>query len=102
MPIDPLAVIGVANVVGLVFKPILEEFAKDVVKDKAKDYVKGCFGSVFSSLRKEPLQRALGKALRELLQLIQDELLDCGLTEEELEDWIPWVKNFTRSEGLQQ
>jgi predicted NACHT family NTPase len=102
MPIDPLTIVGVANVVGLVFKPILEDFAKDVLKDTAKDYVKGCFGSVFSSLRKEPLQRALGKALRELLQLIQDELLDCGLTEEELEDWIPQVKEFTRSDGLQQ
>src|SRR6185295_14120892 len=83
-------------------KPILEDFAKDVLKDTAKDYVKGCFGRMFSSLRKEPLQRALGKALRELLQLIQDELLDCGLTEEELEDWIPQVKEFTRSDGLQQ
>lgn len=102
MPIDPLTIVGVANVVGLVFKPILEDFAKDVLKDSAKDYVKGCFGSVFSSLRKEPLQRALGKSLRELLQLIQDELLDCGLTEGELEDWIPQVKEFTRSEGLQQ
>jgi predicted NACHT family NTPase len=101
MPID-LAIIGIASGVGLVFKPILEDFAKDVLKDTAKDYVKGCFGSVFSSLRKEPLQRALGKALRELLQLIQDELLDCGLTEEELEDWMPQVKEFTRSDGLQQ
>src|SRR6266404_850225 len=102
MPIDPLTIVGVANVVVLVFKPILEDFAKDVLKDTAKDYVKGCFGSMFSSLRKEPLQRALGKSLRELLQLIQDELLDCGLTEEELEDWIPQVKEFTRGAGLQQ
>jgi hypothetical protein len=31
MPIDPLAIVGVANVVGLVFKPILEDFAKDVL-----------------------------------------------------------------------
>jgi len=102
MPVDWLAVWGVASVVGFVFKPILGDFAKDVVKDVAKDYVKGCFGSVFSSLRKEPLQRALGKALRELLALLQDELLDGGLTEDDLKTWIPVVKQLTRSELVQQ
>ncbi len=34
--------------------------------------------------------------------MIQDELLDCGLTEEQLQGWIPQVKEFTRSDGLQQ
>jgi predicted NACHT family NTPase len=101
LEIDWLIAWGVFKTTGLVFKPILEDLATYVAKDAAKDYVKGCFGSVFSPRRKDRLQQALGKALRELLQLIQDELLDNGLTELDLKEWIDDVKKFTHCKDVQ-
>ena len=97
-----LAVRGIAEATSFVFKPILENLARDVAKEGAKDYVKGCFGSVFSLLRKEPLQRTRGKVLRQLLVLISDELLDSALTGQDLQEWIVTVGDFTRSDGVQQ
>jgi GTPase SAR1 family protein len=101
MALELLAVWGVAQAAGFLFKPVLEDFAKDVVKDKAKDYVKGCFGNVFKSLHKDTLQKALANALKELLQLLQDELLDAGLAEKEVAAWNNDVKEFVRSKGVQ-
>ncbi|MBK9315531.1 MAG: NACHT domain-containing protein [Acidobacteria bacterium] len=102
MGIDWLFIWGVTQATGFMFKPILEEFAKDVVKGKAEDYVKGCFGRVFNSHWKDAFQRILGKALRELLQLVQDELLDCGVPETDLKNWIVTLKSFIQSEGVQK
>ena len=51
MVIDWLVVWGVTQATGALVRPVLEEFAKDVVKDSAKDYVKSCFGSVFKALK---------------------------------------------------
>lgn len=101
MTFELLAAWGIAQAAGFLFKPVLEELAKDVLKDKAKDYVKGCFGSVFKFAHQETLQKALAKALRELLQLLQDELLDAGLTEAQVAAWNDDVKEFVRSNGVQ-
>jgi hypothetical protein len=53
---DWLVVWGVTQVTGALVKPVLEDFAKDVVNDSAKDYVKNCFGNVFKSLQKDAHQ----------------------------------------------
>lgn len=40
--LDWLVVWGVTQAAGFVFKPILEDLAKDATKDWAKDLLKGC------------------------------------------------------------
>jgi len=102
MPVDWLAIWGVCNAVGFVFKPILEELTKEFAKDTAKDYFKSCLGSFLSSFHQEPLQKAIGKAVYQLLQLFQDELLDRGYTDEELKDWIADVDKFIHTPGVQK
>ena len=69
--VDWLAVWGVANAVGFVFKPILEDLAKDAAKDYTKDLFKDCLKSVLRLPKKEPLDIAAGTALTEFLQLVQ-------------------------------
>lgn len=77
-----LAIWGVATL--SFFRPILEDIAKEVAKDAAKSYVGQCFKSVFSVIYKEPLTKATGQALKELLQLIEDELIRADIEDERL------------------
>jgi len=102
MPFDWLLIWGVTQATGALVKPVLEDFAKDVVKDSAKDYVKNCFGSVFKPLQKEAHEKALGKALKELVQLIDAELRNAGVPESQTEAWAGDVKQFIRTKGLQE
>src|SRR5262249_43785693 len=100
MPVDWLLVWGVTKASGLLVNAVLGDLAQDVAKDKAKDYIKGCFGSVFKADHKDTLQRTMGIALRELVQPIEDELLDTGLTDEQVQAWTRDIKQFIRSKPL--
>ena len=93
-----LAIWGVASL--SVFRPILEDIAKDVSKDAAKSYVGQCFKGVFSVIYKEPLTKATGQALKELLELIEDELIRADVEEDRLKGWVPDVKQFVLQESV--
>ncbi len=95
-----LALWGVSKAVLFVFRPILEDLAKDVAKDIAKSYVKSCFKNVFSSIYRKPLAVATGRALKELLEQIQNELLDADLEPEQIEEWIGDVTKFTKRDEI--
>ncbi len=66
--VDLLTIWGVTQAVGFVFKPILEDLAKDATKDWAKDIFKDCLKNVVRLPKKKPLEIAAGKALKEFLQ----------------------------------
>ncbi|MEM9089739.1 MAG: NACHT domain-containing protein [Cyanobacteria bacterium P01_F01_bin.53] len=96
--VEWLAIWGISAV--SVFRPILEDIAKDVTKDAAKSYVGKCFKNVFSVIYKEPLTKATGQALKELLQLIEDELIRADIEEERLKGWVPDVKQFVHQASV--
>jgi predicted NACHT family NTPase len=100
--LDWLAVWGVTSAVGLVFKPILEDLAKDATKDWAKDLIKGCLTNVVQLPSKEPIDIAAGKALKEFLQLVQDELEDADLSEAELKKYIKPLKQFIKDKSVRE
>src|SRR5262249_32978078 len=56
-------------------------------KRLSQGFVKSCFGSVFKSLQKDAHQKALGKVLKELLQLVDDELRNTGVPAHQTEAW---------------
>ncbi|MCW5201606.1 NACHT domain-containing protein [Desulfobulbus sp. US4] len=85
-----------------IFDPVLEKLAKDVVNDTAKNYVKKSFGSVLSPLNRKPLTKATGLAVKELLKLLEDELLDAELETRELEVMRDVVADFLEQEPVQQ
>ncbi|MCI5147543.1 MAG: NACHT domain-containing protein, partial [Candidatus Electrothrix sp. AR3] len=85
-----------------IFSPVLEKLAQDVVNDTAKNYVSKCFGSVFSPLNREPLTKAMGRAIKALLKLLEDELLDAEIETGELEAMREVVADFLEQEPLQQ
>ncbi len=97
-----LAIWGVGQATWFVFPPILEDLAKAVAKDSAKSYVGSCFKKVFSPIHRKPLAAATGRALKELLELIQNELLDADLEREQIEEWIDKVRRFTEHDEVRE
>ncbi|GJM25065.1 MAG: hypothetical protein DHS20C16_14800 [Phycisphaerae bacterium] len=95
-----LEIWGASETTLLVFLPILQDLAKDVAKSGSENFVKKCFKKVFSPLSRDPLTKATGRAATKLLQLIEDELLDCGLDRTELEDWLDDVRSFINHDDV--
>jgi len=100
--LDWLVVWGVGQASWSVFRPILEDLAKDVAEDAAKSYVGQCFKSVYSVIRREPLTRATGLALKELLELVEDELIRADIESDALREWVGDVGRFTKQDDVRQ
>ncbi|MBD2300663.1 HEAT repeat domain-containing protein [Nostoc sp. FACHB-190] len=102
MIIDWLAVWGVTQAVGFAFKPIFEELAKDVVKDWAKDILKCIPKNILQQLKKEEIEIIAGKALKEFLELIQQELEDADIEELALQQYTKTLKEFISSHFIRE
>ncbi|MEH2308917.1 HEAT repeat domain-containing protein [Nostoc sp.] len=99
--LDWLAMWGVTQAAGLIFKPILEDLAKDAAKDWAKDLLKGIPGKIFEKLKKEDIEIAAGKALKEFLQLMQQQLkVRCKLAETEIKEYTKDIKKFISDKSV--
>jgi predicted NACHT family NTPase/HEAT repeat protein len=99
--LDWLAIWGVTQVAGLIFKPILEDLAKDAAKDWAKDLLKGIPGKILKKLKKEDIEIAAGKALKEFLQLMQQQLkVRCKLAEGEIKDYTKDIHKFISDKSV--
>ena len=97
-----LAIWGVAQTAAFLFKPILENLAIEVAKGIGESYVGECFKRVFSPLHRKPLARATGRAVKELLELIEDELRDAELDESQLKSFIPDIEQFIQHQEVSQ
>ncbi|MEH2421933.1 MAG: HEAT repeat domain-containing protein [Nostoc sp.] len=98
---DLLAIWGVTQVAGFIFKPILEDLAKDAAKDWAKDLLKGIPGKIVQKLKKEDIEIAAGKALKEFLQLMQQQLkVRCKLAEAEIKEYTKDIQKFISDKSV--
>ena len=88
---DLLTILGATQLAGEIVKPILEEVAKDTGKDFAKDFFKDVLKKV---LEPNILKEAYVKALKEFLQLMNQELLDANCREEQIREYIQPLKQF--------
>ncbi|MFK0732670.1 MAG: NACHT domain-containing protein, partial [Gloeotrichia echinulata HAB0833] len=100
--LDWLAVWGATQAVGLVFKPILEDLAKDAAKDWAKDLLKGIPGKILAKLKKEDIEIAAGKALKEFLQLMQQDLKDGDFSEDEIKKYQQPLKQYLKHQEVNE
>ncbi|MEH2435813.1 MAG: HEAT repeat domain-containing protein [Nostoc sp.] len=99
--LDWLAIWGVTQAAGLIFKPILEDLAKDAAKDWAKDLLKGIPGKILKKLKKEDIEIAAGKALKEFLQLMQQQLkVRCKLAEAEIKEYTKDIQKFISDKSV--
>ncbi|MEJ1929670.1 HEAT repeat domain-containing protein [Nostoc sp. NIES-2111] len=100
MILDWLAVWGVTQAVGFAFKSIFEDLAKDAAKDWAKDLLKSVPNNILQKLQKEDIETAAGTALKEFLQLMQQELEDADLEGSELEKYTQPLSIFIQDKSL--
>ncbi len=99
--VDWLAVWEVANAVGFIFKPILEELTKDAAKDFVKDFFKDSLKHVLLR-EKDPRTVASGKAIKEFLQLVQQELKFRRLPEAEIKQYTKALKQFIDNKSVKE
>ncbi|BCL38730.1 HEAT repeat domain-containing protein [Nostoc sp. MS1] len=98
--LDWLAVWGVTQAVGFAFKSIFEDLAKDAAKDWAKDLLKSVPNNILQKLQKEDIETAAGTALKEFLQLMQQELEDADLEGAELQKYTQPLSIFIQDKSL--
>jgi HEAT repeats/NACHT domain len=95
-----LAIWGATQLAGAIVKPILEDFAKDTGKDFAKDFFKDALKKVIHLPEPDILKEAYGKALKEFLQLMEQELVNANCREEQIKEYIEPLKQFVRREDI--
>ncbi len=98
--IDWLIVWGVTQAAGVVVYPILQSLAQDAAKDYGKDFFKDCVKKVIRLPEADVLKEAYGKALKEFLELIEEELKDAGYQEAIIKQYIPYLQKFVKREEV--
>ena len=85
---------GATQAAGFIFKPILEDLAKESAKDYAKDFFKDCLKKVIKLPEKDEQKEAYGKALTQFLQFFQQELDDADYQEIQIKQYLEPLKRF--------
>jgi predicted NACHT family NTPase/HEAT repeat protein len=85
---------GATQAAGFIFKPILEDLAKESAKDYAKDFFKDCLKKVIKLPEKDEQKEAYGKALTQFLQFFQQELDDADYQEIQIKQYLEPIKRF--------
>lgn len=109
--IDLLTAWGVTSAAGLIFKPILQdlykelkELTKDATEDWVKDFFKGRLSEgssrFLSSIHREPLDIAAGKAIKGFLEIVQDCLDDANLDEKAIANYTDSVKQLLKDKSV--
>ena len=97
---DWLMIWGVTQAAGLVFKPILEELATESAKDYAKDFFKDCLKSVIRLPEKDAQKEAYGKALKEFLQFVQQELEDADYQDAQIKQFTEPLRQLIQQNAI--
>jgi len=92
--VDWLVIWGAAQAAGFVFKPILEDLAKESAKDYTKDFFKNCLKKVIRLPEKDAQKEAYGKALKEFLHFVQQELEDADYQDIQIKQYIQPLRKF--------
>jgi len=83
-----LAAIGVSSAIGFVYEQVLKDLFMEGMKDYVKDFFKDKIKDIERLAQAKPVQVAVGKALKEFLAVIQQELQELGVSD---------LKVYTRS-----
>ncbi|MEG4089784.1 HEAT repeat domain-containing protein [Microcoleus sp. Pol12B4] len=97
-----LVIWGVAQGVGILVKPILEELAVDGAKDLVKDFFKDSLKNVLFFGEKDPRQVAAGKAITKFVELVEQQLKIGGLSPEQRKLYIKDVKQFINNKSVKE
>ncbi|HEY9707471.1 MAG TPA: hypothetical protein V6D48_04645, partial [Oculatellaceae cyanobacterium] len=99
--VDWLLVWGATQAVGVLVYPILQDLAKEGAKDFAKDFFKDSLKHVVLR-EKDPRNIAAGQAIKEFLQLVQQELKDADVSETQLQQYTKPLKEFINDKSVKE
>jgi predicted NACHT family NTPase len=100
--VEWLAVWGVYTVAGFVFTEVLAPLAKGALEDYVKDFFKDSIKDFTGLFQKDTLPTVVGKALKEFLQLVQQELEDADVSEEQLKQYIQPLNQFINNKSVKE
>ena len=83
-----------AKAAGIVFWPILKGLAEDSIKDYGKDFFKDCLKKVIHLPEKDVQKEAYLSALKEFLQLFQQELKNADYQEGQIKQYLEPIQQF--------
>ncbi|MFN6385251.1 MAG: NACHT domain-containing protein [Pseudanabaena sp.] len=95
-----LLIWGVTQAAGVLAREILGDLAKGAAEDYVKDFFKDCLKKVIHLPEKDVLKEAYGKALKEFLELIEEELKNAGYQEAIIKQYIPYLQKFVKREEV--
>jgi hypothetical protein len=95
-----LLIWGVTQAAGVLAREILGDLAKGAAEDYVKDFFKDCLKKVIHLPEKDVLKEAYGKALKEFLELIEEEFKDAGYQEAIIKKYIPYLQRFIKREEV--
>jgi hypothetical protein len=99
--VDWLAAWGVSELGGFLLKDVFAPLVKGALEDYTKDFFKDCISDFSDIAKPEPLKKVVGKALKEFLILVQDELLTWDKSKADIRDqYGAALKKFGVAEGV--
>ncbi|MEQ8468619.1 NACHT domain-containing protein, partial [Coleofasciculus sp. E1-EBD-02] len=98
--LDWFAAWGVYSVTGFVFREVLAPLAKGTLEDYTKDFLKDCIRDFSGCFEDNTLNTVVGKALKEFLVLVQQELEDAEVSEVEVEEYSPALTKFIHNSSV--
>ncbi|BBD60744.1 hypothetical protein NIES2109_35430 [Nostoc sp. HK-01] len=96
------------NAVGVLVKTIMnqefvKEFAQELARDYAKDFFKDRFNNVpIAIFQKEPLEKAIVKALKEFFEIVEEELKFRRLSQDDIKKFAKPLKQFIYQKSVKE
>ncbi|NEO35373.1 MAG: hypothetical protein F6J90_03245 [Moorea sp. SIOASIH] len=98
--LDWLAVWGMYSSGGYLAKDVISPLAKEALEDYTKDFFKESIKE-YTGLSDQNIQKKLlGKALKEFMALVEEELEDADLSKQELKQYSKPLKQFIRHKSI--
>ena len=98
MPIEWLVAWGAGKAIGALVKPVLEDVAKDFSKNKTKAWLR----RAAKLIPHDEFLKAYGKALKELVEIIDEELRNAGVNAAQTEAWAQDIQQLIRTDALRE
>ena len=98
--LDWLAVWGISSAGGYLVKEVIGPLAKDALEDYTKDFFKESIKE-YTGLSDQTTQKKLfGKALKEFVALVENELDDADLSKQELKQYTKPLKQYIKNQSI--
>ncbi|MCZ8027708.1 MAG: NACHT domain-containing protein [Microcystis sp. LE19-10.1B] len=98
--IDWLIVWGVTPAAGSLVLSVMQELAKEGAKDYVKEFFKNSLGKVLHLPEKDVQKEAYGKAMKEFLELFQQQLEMADLEDDQIKNFEKPLKTFIKDDQV--